>query len=70
VPTRELCMQMYEIAQKLVHPFHWIVPGYIMGGDNRTKVKSSLHKGILFVIRWFSYVSVLWILYILFQSSS
>lgn len=45
VPTRELCMQVYEILQKLVHRFHWIVPGYIMGGENRSKEKARLRKG-------------------------
>ncbi|KAF8393663.1 hypothetical protein HHK36_021909 [Tetracentron sinense] len=45
VPTRELCMQVYEILQKLLHRFHWIVPGYIMGGENRSKEKARLRKG-------------------------
>ncbi|KAG6428541.1 hypothetical protein SASPL_112793 [Salvia splendens] len=44
VPTRELCMQVYEILQKLLHRFHWIVPGYIMGGENRGKEKARLRK--------------------------
>lgn len=44
-------MQVHGIAQKLVHRFHWIVPGYIMGGENRAKEKARLRKGILFVIR-------------------
>ncbi|KAJ0962418.1 hypothetical protein J5N97_030246 [Dioscorea zingiberensis] len=50
VPTRELCMQVYEILQKLVHRFHWIVPGYIMGGENRSKEKARLRKGISILI--------------------
>ncbi|XP_047307645.1 DEAD-box ATP-dependent RNA helicase 17 isoform X2 [Impatiens glandulifera] len=37
---------IYEILQKLVHRFHWIVPGYIMGGENRSKEKARLRKGI------------------------
>jgi superfamily II DNA/RNA helicase len=45
VPTRELCMQVYEILQKLLHRFHWIVPGYITGGENRSKEKARLRKG-------------------------
>ncbi|KAG8376258.1 hypothetical protein BUALT_Bualt09G0044400 [Buddleja alternifolia] len=45
VPTRELCMQVHEILQKLLHRFHWIVPGYIMGGENRSKEKARLRKG-------------------------
>ncbi|MQL86828.1 hypothetical protein Taro_019370 [Colocasia esculenta] len=50
VPTRELCMQVYEILQKLVHRFHWIVPGYIMGGENRSKEKARLRKGISILV--------------------
>ncbi|XP_010920563.1 DEAD-box ATP-dependent RNA helicase 17 [Elaeis guineensis] len=50
VPTRELCMQVYGICEKLVHRFHWIVPGYIMGGENRTKEKARLRKGISILI--------------------
>jgi len=46
VPTRELCLQVYGIAQQLVHRFHWIVPGYVMGGENRAKEKARLRKGI------------------------
>lgn len=45
VPTHELCMQVYEILQKILHRFHWIVPGYIMGGENRSKEKARLRKG-------------------------
>ncbi|KAG4381603.1 hypothetical protein AAZX31_15G171900 [Glycine max] len=50
VPTRELCLQVYEILQKLLHWFHWIVPGYIMGGENRSKEKARLRKGISILI--------------------
>lgn len=45
VPTHELCMQVFEILQKLLHRFHWIVPGYLMGGENRSKEKARLRKG-------------------------
>lgn len=50
VPTRELCMQVYEILQKILHRFHWIVPGYIMGGENRSKEKARLRKGITILV--------------------
>lgn len=50
VPTRELCMQVYEILQKLLHRFHWIVPGYMMGGENRSKEKARLRKGISILV--------------------
>ncbi|XP_030489380.2 DEAD-box ATP-dependent RNA helicase 17 [Cannabis sativa] len=50
VPTRELCLQVHEILQKLLHRFHWIVPGYVMGGENRSKEKSRLRKGISILV--------------------
>ncbi|KAL2479448.1 DEAD-box ATP-dependent RNA helicase 17 [Abeliophyllum distichum] len=50
VPTHELCMQVYEILLKLLHRFHWIVPGYIMGGENRSKEKARLRKGISILV--------------------
>ncbi|XP_054807650.1 DEAD-box ATP-dependent RNA helicase 17 [Prosopis cineraria] len=50
VPTRELCLQVYEVLQKLLHRFHWIVPGYIMGGENRSKEKARLRKGISILV--------------------
>lgn len=59
VPTRELCLQVYEILHKLLHRFHWIVPGYVMGGENRSKEKARLRKGedflhlFLFSLAWF-----------------
>ncbi|XVE86073.1 hypothetical protein DITRI_Ditri18aG0007100 [Diplodiscus trichospermus] len=43
-------MQVYEILQKLLHRFHWIVPGYVMGGENRNKEKARLRKGISILI--------------------
>lgn len=49
VPTRELCLQVYEILQKLLHRFHWIVPGFVMGGENRSKEKARLRKGRILV---------------------
>uniref|UniRef100_A0A452XMB3 ATP-dependent RNA helicase n=2 Tax=Aegilops tauschii subsp. strangulata TaxID=200361 RepID=A0A452XMB3_AEGTS len=48
--TRELCLQVYGIAQQLVHRFHWLVPGYVMGGESRSKEKARLRKGISILI--------------------
>ncbi|XP_022154763.1 DEAD-box ATP-dependent RNA helicase 17 [Momordica charantia] len=50
VPTRELCMQVYETIQKLIHRYHWIVPGYITGGESRSKEKARLRKGISILV--------------------
>lgn len=46
VPTRELCLQVYGIAQQLVHRFHWLVPVYVMGGESRSKEKARIWKGL------------------------
>ncbi|RXI06204.1 hypothetical protein DVH24_018246 [Malus domestica] len=50
VPTRELCLQVHEILHKVLHRFHWIVPGYVMGGENRSKEKARLRKGISILV--------------------
>ncbi|KAH0653169.1 hypothetical protein KY290_031461 [Solanum tuberosum] len=76
VPTHELCMQVYEILQKLLHRFHWIVPGYIMGGESRNKEKARLRKGISILVATpgrlldhlkntssFSYTNLRWIIF-------
>ncbi|OAY25603.1 DEAD-box ATP-dependent RNA helicase 17 isoform X2 [Manihot esculenta] len=41
---------VYEILQKLLHRFHWIVPGHVMGGENRSKEKARLRKGISILV--------------------
>ncbi|XP_073696709.1 ATP-dependent DNA helicase DDX31 [Garra rufa] len=46
VPTRELALQSFQIFQKLLKPFTWIVPGVLMGGEKRKAEKARLRKGI------------------------
>ncbi|XP_002023596.2 probable ATP-dependent RNA helicase CG8611 [Drosophila persimilis] len=46
VPTRELVVQTYELFQKLVKPYTWIVPGSLLGGESRKSEKARLRKGI------------------------
>ncbi|TSV94911.1 putative ATP-dependent RNA helicase DDX31 [Bagarius yarrelli] len=52
VPTRELAQQSFQIFQKLLKPFTWIVPGVLMGGEKRKAEKArqepptKLRKGI------------------------
>lgn len=55
-PTRELAQQVTSVLSQIVnlpkpknpnvHRSHWIVPGIIIGGDNRNKEKARLRKGI------------------------
>ncbi|GAM19591.1 hypothetical protein SAMD00019534_027660 [Acytostelium subglobosum LB1] len=49
-PTRELALQIFEVLQKLLKPFHWIVPGLIMGGESRDSEKARLRKGISILV--------------------
>lgn len=46
VPTRELALQSFQIFQKLLKPFTWIVPGVLTGGEKRKSEKARLRKGI------------------------
>jgi ATP-dependent RNA helicase DDX31/DBP7 len=49
-PTRELCIQILGCLQALLLPFHWVVPGAVMGGENRQKEKARLRRGITFLV--------------------
>ncbi|GFS14731.1 RNA helicase, partial [Elysia marginata] len=46
VPTRELALQSYDLFQKLLRSFVWIVSGCLMGGEKRKAEKSRLRKGV------------------------
>lgn len=46
VPTRELALQSFQMFQKLLKPFTWIVPGVLMGGEKKKAEKARLRKGI------------------------
>ncbi|XP_015607952.1 probable ATP-dependent RNA helicase CG8611 [Cephus cinctus] len=50
VPTRELALQTYECFLKLIKPFTWIVPGYLVGGEKRKAEKARLRKGCTILI--------------------
>jgi len=44
-PTRELSVQIFEVLTKLLKPFHWIVPGILIGGEKRKSEKARIRKG-------------------------
>ena len=44
-PTRELCLQILSVATLLAKRFFWVVPGHVMGGENKNKEKARLRKG-------------------------
>lgn len=46
VPTRELAEQVYDEARLLFRPWHWLVVGSVVGGENKHHEKSRLKKGI------------------------
>eukprot|EP00743_Colponemidia_sp_Colp-15_P007835 GILK01008485.1.p1 GENE.GILK01008485.1~~GILK01008485.1.p1 ORF type:complete len:901 (-),score=189.09 GILK01008485.1:63-2714(-) len=45
-PTRELSIQIYEILEKLLKGFVYIVPGIVMGGEKKKSEKARLRKGV------------------------
>ncbi|KAL3674429.1 hypothetical protein V7S43_000382 [Phytophthora oleae] len=49
-PTRELCTQILETANKLIQPFVFLVPGAIIGGEKKKAEKARLRKGITILI--------------------
>lgn len=49
-PTRELCTQILETANKLIQPFVYLVPGAIVGGEKKKAEKARLRKGITILI--------------------
>ncbi|CAK9214746.1 unnamed protein product [Sphagnum troendelagicum] len=50
VPTRELCAQVCGVAEQVLHRFHWLVPGCVMGGEKRSKEKARLRKGVTILV--------------------
>ena len=49
-PTRELALQIYEVVQLILKRYFYIIPGMLIGGQNRGKEKSKLRKGISVVV--------------------
>jgi ATP-dependent RNA helicase DDX31/DBP7 len=50
VPTRELALQTYQVALKVLRPFPHVVPGVIMGGEKRKSEKARLRKGVTMLV--------------------
>ncbi|XP_045513360.1 probable ATP-dependent RNA helicase CG8611 [Pieris brassicae] len=50
VPTRELAVQTYELFEKLLKSFIWIVPGLLSGGQKRKAEKARLRKGLTILV--------------------
>ncbi|KAI9986717.1 hypothetical protein PInf_025674 [Phytophthora infestans] len=49
-PTRELCTQILETANRLIQPFVFLVPGAIIGGEKKKAEKARLRKGIIILV--------------------
>ncbi|KAI9245234.1 P-loop containing nucleoside triphosphate hydrolase protein, partial [Phascolomyces articulosus] len=57
-PTRELAQQVHQVLGKLVNVprspdvkrLHWIVPGLLIGGENKNKEKARLRKGVTILV--------------------
>jgi hypothetical protein len=50
VPTRELAAQVLDTAAALSKPYHWVVCGGVMGGENKQKEKARLRKGVCVLV--------------------
>ena len=50
LPTRELVQQFYEPLSLLCTAFNRIIPGYLMGGENKHSEKNRIRKGINILI--------------------
>lgn len=49
-PTRELCLQIYNVTNILCRHTPFIVIGHIMGGEDKKKEKQRIRKGLIIVI--------------------
>jgi len=49
-PTRELSLQIFDVLKQILKPFHWIVPGIVIGGEKRKSEKARLRKGVNILI--------------------
>lgn len=49
-PTRELCMQIYNVLRQLCNPFPWIIPGMLIGGEKTKSEKARLRKGVTILV--------------------
>ncbi len=50
VPTRELCIQIQDVALLLLRRFIWIVSSVLIGGEHRGHEKARLRKGVSIVV--------------------
>ncbi|KAL6759792.1 P-loop containing nucleoside triphosphate hydrolase protein [Haematococcus lacustris] len=48
-PTRELSLQIQDVALQLMRKSWWLVAGVLIGGENRNHEKSRLRKGLSLV---------------------
>eukprot|EP00899_Mesostigma_viride_P007734 jgi/Mesvir1/16962/Mv15810-RA.1 len=49
-PTRELCAQIEDVLTRVTRRFVYLVPGSVMGGENRSKEKARLRKGVTLLV--------------------
>jgi ATP-dependent RNA helicase DDX31/DBP7 len=49
-PTRELCIQIHNVIEKVTQRFSFLISGTIMGGEKKKSEKSRIKKGITILI--------------------
>ncbi len=50
VPTRELALQVSDVLAAVLRRYRWMVPGMLIGGENRNHEKQRLRKGLTVVV--------------------
>ena len=42
----QLAVQVHDVLTNLLRPFHWLVPGLLMGGEKKKSEKARIRKGL------------------------
>lgn len=49
-PTRELVVQIHDVLMMILRRYHWLVGGMLMGGEQRSREKARLRKGVMVLV--------------------
>jgi DEAD/DEAH box helicase len=44
------CLQIYEVLERALKPYIWLVPGCVSGGERRKSEKARLRKGVTVLV--------------------
>ena len=49
-PTRELCIQIQDVAALILKRYIWLISSVLIGGENRSHEKARLRKGVSIIV--------------------